>query len=144
MARESINMLKLRQILRLNNEKKPVRQISELLGLHRKAVTKYIALYEASGFSYKDIASYSDVELHEKLCAREKKELEALPAEKYEIKEYSRLTVNKNCHIWLKSDEHYYNAPYQYIGKKVKVVISARSVEIYGIINKKWGERVLF
>ncbi len=68
MARESINMLKLRQILRLNNEKKPVRQISELLGLHRKAVTKYIALYEASGFSYKDIASYSDEELHEKLC----------------------------------------------------------------------------
>ena len=37
----------------------------------------------------------------------EKSEFSRLPASKYEIKEYKRLTVNKNCHIYLSPDKHY-------------------------------------
>ena len=61
----------------------------------------------------------------------EKKELSILPAQKYEIKEYARLTVNKNCHIYLSADKHYYSTPYKYIGRKVKVVYTKSHVEIY-------------
>ncbi len=131
MARESINMLKLRQILRLNHEKKPVRQISELLGLHRKTVTKYIVLYESSGLSYNDISALSDEELHEKLCAREQtqtgryehlesllpdmeKELRRVGVTKFRLwKEYKRANpggynYTQYCHYfrqWQKKDE---------------------------------------
>lgn len=61
----------------------------------------------------------------------EKSELLPLPASKYEIKEYKRLTVNKNCHIYLSCDKHYYSVPYKYIGKKVQVIYTNSNVEIY-------------
>jgi transposase len=54
-----------------------------------------------------------------------------LPAKKYEIKEYKRLTVNKNCHIYLSTDKHYYSVPYQFIGKKVSVIYTKSHVEVY-------------
>lgn len=72
--------------------------------------------------------SYSRYDLFKEV---EQKELHPLPKEKYEQKEYVQLTVNKNCHIWLKSDEHYYSVPFRFIGKKVKVIYSCRAVEIY-------------
>ena len=69
------------------------------------------------------LATYNGIKLQNRDYSRsdlfketEQKELQPLPAERYEIKEYSRLTVNKNCHIWLKSDEHYYSAPYRVSG----------------------------
>ena len=61
----------------------------------------------------------------------ESKDLKNLPLSKYEIKEQKWLTVNKNCHIFLKADEHYYSVPYQYISKKVKVIYSRTTIEIY-------------
>ena len=61
----------------------------------------------------------------------EQKELSSLPDQKYEIKDYARLTVNKNCHIYLSCDKHYYSVPYKYIGMKVKVVYTKSHVEVY-------------
>lgn len=61
----------------------------------------------------------------------EKNELAPLPAGRYEIKEYAHLTVNKNCHIYLTANKHYYSAPYRFIGKKVKVIYTKSHVEIY-------------
>ncbi|MFC2132063.1 IS21 family transposase [Bacteroidota bacterium] len=61
----------------------------------------------------------------------EKSELSALPVSKYEIKEYKRLTVNKNCHIYLSCDKHYYSVPYKYISKKVQVIYTKSYVEVY-------------
>ena len=37
----------------------------------------------------------------------------------------------KNGHICLNEDKHYYSVPFTYIGKKVKVIYSRTSVEIF-------------
>ncbi len=68
---------------------------------------------------------------YDKFNSIEKKELKPLPDERYELKNHAIATVYKNCHIWLKEDEHYYSVPFKYIGKKVKVIYSQRTVEIY-------------
>ena len=61
----------------------------------------------------------------------EEQELKPLPPHRYIVKDYARLTVTPNCHIYLKEDKNYYSVPYRYIGCKVKVIYSQRSVEIY-------------
>ena len=72
-----------------------------------------------------------DYSRHEQFKKIEQKELKPLAKERYELKDYADSTVYKNCHIWLKDDKHYYSVPFKYIGKKVKVIYSKRSVEIY-------------
>jgi transposase len=72
-----------------------------------------------------------DYSRHDQFKNFEQKELKPLAKERYELKEYACATVYKNCHVWLKCDGHYYSVPYKYIGKKVKIIYSKRSVEIY-------------
>ncbi len=50
---------------------------------------------------------------------------------RYEIKRQSKATVHKNSHIQFSKDKHYYSVPYQYIGKRVKVIYSKSIIEIY-------------
>jgi len=71
---------------------------------------------------------YSRNDLFEK---EEKKLLKALPDQAFEVKKYRHLTVQKNSHILLKEDSHYYSIPYQYIGKKVTLVYTASMVHVY-------------
>ena len=54
-----------------------------------------------------------------------------LPPLRYELKKYLYATVAKNGHVALSADKHYYSVPYRFIGKKVKLVYSRHSVEIY-------------
>jgi len=61
----------------------------------------------------------------------EKKVLKPLPATGYELKEYKMATVQKNSHVLLSKDKHYYSVPYSYIGKKVKLIYTRRVVEVY-------------
>ncbi len=61
----------------------------------------------------------------------EKNELQPLPAERYEIKQYQLSKVEFNYHIYLREDKHYYSVPYQYTGKRVKTVYTSRMVEIF-------------
>ena len=61
----------------------------------------------------------------------EKAVLMPLPALKYELKKYLYATVAKNGHAGLSVDKHYYSVPYRFIGKKVKLLYSRHSVEIY-------------
>ncbi len=61
----------------------------------------------------------------------EKNELQPLPAERYEIRQYQISRVEFHHHIYLKEDKHYYSVPYQFTGKKVKTVYTGRMVEIY-------------
>jgi hypothetical protein len=62
---------------------------------------------------------------------QEKSLLKVLPSEPFNIKKVSTLTVQRNYHIQLSDDHRYYSVPYQYVGKKVKVLYDARLVEIY-------------
>ena len=61
----------------------------------------------------------------------EKNILMPLPPLRYEMKKYQYATVAKNGHVGLGTDKHYYSVPYKFIGKKVKILFSRHSVEIY-------------
>lgn len=61
----------------------------------------------------------------------DKPELKALPKTLYEIKHQSFATVLPNAHVLLSKDKHYYSVPYQHIKKKVKLIYTSQSVEIY-------------
>lgn len=66
----------------------------------------------------------------------EKQELSPLPCKRYEIKLQSMATVGQNGHIQLGKDKHYYSVPYQYIRKKVKILYTTTTVEIYHKYNR--------
>ena len=61
----------------------------------------------------------------------EKAALMPLPPLRYELKKQCYATVAKNGHVGLGADKHYYSVPYRYIGKKVKLLYSRHTVEIY-------------
>ena len=57
--------------------------------------------------------------------------LKALPSEPFTHKKVTILTVQRNYHVQLREDYLYYSVPYQYVGKKVKVLYDSRVVEVY-------------
>jgi transposase len=61
----------------------------------------------------------------------EKQLLKPLPATVFEIKKYKELTVQKNAHLQLSEDKHYYSVPYAFVGQKVKVIYTQSLVHIY-------------
>jgi len=61
----------------------------------------------------------------------EKQELSELPATIYELKKLYWITAQKNGHVCLGEDKHYYSIPFQYIGKKVKLLYCRSVVEVY-------------
>lgn len=62
---------------------------------------------------------------------REQAHLLALPATHYQIKHYSGARVQKNGHVLLAQDKHYYSVPYRYIGQRVRLIYNQSSVEVY-------------
>ncbi len=62
---------------------------------------------------------------------QERSLLKPLPSEAFTSKKVVVLTVQRNYHIQLSENHLYYSAPYQYVGKKVKVLYDSRVVEIY-------------
>jgi transposase len=61
----------------------------------------------------------------------ERAALQSLPVYRYEFKQQASVTVMKNGHVCLGADRHYYSVPYKYIGKKVKILFTSASVEIF-------------
>ena len=61
----------------------------------------------------------------------ERAALQPLPPLRYELKKLHYGTVGKNGHVGLSPDKHYYSVPYMHIGKKVKLLYSRNTVEIY-------------
>ena len=57
--------------------------------------------------------------------------LSPLPPLRYELKKELFVTVMKNGHVSLNADKHYYSVPYRFIGKKVKLMYSRATVEIF-------------
>lgn len=54
-----------------------------------------------------------------------------LPHMRYEFKKQLYATVDKNGHVALSLDRHYYSVPYEHIGKRVKLMFTNYKVEIY-------------
>ncbi|MEJ7611777.1 MAG: IS21 family transposase [Ferruginibacter sp.] len=63
--------------------------------------------------------------------AQERSALKLLPAEPFCPKKVVVLTVQRNYHVQLSEDHLYYSVPYQYVGKKVKVLYDSRVIEVY-------------
>jgi len=63
MARKPIEIMKLKQIIRLKERKTSNREISEILSVHRNTVNKYVRLITASGRPLPDLREMEDAEL---------------------------------------------------------------------------------
>ena len=61
----------------------------------------------------------------------ERQALKPLRAERYELRRFLSVKVQFNYHVAFGPDRHYYSVPWQYRGKRVTVIYTATSVEIY-------------
>ena len=61
----------------------------------------------------------------------EKISLKPLPEYVFKKKYVKKAAAQKNYHVWLGHDEHYYSIPFNYAGREVTVVYDIQSVEIY-------------
>jgi len=68
---------------------------------------------------------------HERFIALEKPVLTPLPAEPFVVKHITYSKVQKNYHVYLGEDRHYYSVPYKYIGQRTKIIYDQQTVEIY-------------
>ena len=66
---------------------------------------------------------------HEVFLNEEKPYLYQLPATPFEVADWKQATVQYNYHIFVEG--MYYSVPYQYIGKKVDVRVTATMIEVY-------------
>jgi transposase len=57
--------------------------------------------------------------------------LKALPAFPFELKKVRWAQVQRNYHVQLSENHHYYSVPYIHTGRKVKVLYDSNTVEIY-------------
>ncbi len=63
--------------------------------------------------------------------AHEKPLLKVLPATGYEIRHVTESTVQRNYHVILGEDRHQYSVPHTLIGRRVKLIYTTETVEIY-------------
>ncbi len=90
-----------------------------------KDISRLLEDHNQRHFQRKPISRQQLFEQEEKHC------LQALPTQRYEMKQYKMATVMKTAHIHLREDKHYYSVPYRYIGKKVKLVYTRSYIAIY-------------
>jgi transposase len=98
----------------------------------------YFTLEELNAAIRIALEEHNDMELRGRNYSRrtqfeevERKSLLTLPQLKYELKKHLYVTVMKNGHVALSTDKHYYSVPYRFIGKKVKLMYSGTTVEIF-------------
>jgi len=90
-----------------------------------KAIREKLALHHQINFQKK---TFSRLELFR---AQEKPLLQALPASVYYIRHYTKAKVQKNYHVVIGEDWHFYSVPYRFIGKEVRIIYCTDHVEVY-------------
>lgn len=68
--------------------------------------------------------------------AEEKPRLKALPSSPYLIKNVTQSKVQRNYHVILGVDRHQYSVPYTLIGKRLKVIYTTDTVEVYDNLQR--------
>lgn len=61
----------------------------------------------------------------------ERSTLKPLPERHFELMKVKRVKVQRNYHLQLPDNKHYYSVPYQYVGKEVEVYFNQLTVEVY-------------
>lgn len=105
-------------------------QIFHSLEELNRAVSKQLEWHNAQLFKGKD---YSRQMLFEK---EEKALLKPLPQNACELKHVTFGKVQKNYHVILGEDYHQYSVPFTLIGKKLKLVYTAQTVEMYDHLKR--------
>jgi transposase len=90
-----------------------------------KAIEEQLLLLNDKPYKKTVYSRWYFYELHEKSL------LKTLPPEPFVLKKVVMLTVQRNYHVQLSETHHYYSVPYQYVGKKVKVLYDNQVLEIY-------------
>ena len=72
----------------------------------------------------------------DQLFDEERQHLKPLPQSRIEIKQRVMAMVQKNYHVLLGEDRHYYSVPYNHVGKKIQIVYSSSTVEIYHQLDR--------
>ena len=62
---------------------------------------------------------------------QEKPALKPLPASRMEIKKTVSAKVQRNYHVVLGQDWHFYSVPFEHVGKQVDIIYTEQTVEIY-------------
>ena len=63
--------------------------------------------------------------------AKEKATMRTLPSSRFIVRKTAEYKVQKNYHIMLGEDRHFYSVPYRLVGQKVRVRYNFKLVEIY-------------
>lgn len=90
-----------------------------------------IAIHEALELHNHQSFKGEDYSRWQQFIEIEKNTLKPLPHFPYEFKQHQVATVMKNGHVCLTIEKHYYSVPYQFIGKKIKLLYTATAVEMF-------------
>jgi transposase len=72
----------------------------------------------------------------ERFESEEKPLLRPLPSSMFEVNKATTAKVQKNYHVILGENYHYYSVPYQYIGKQTQIIYTNTRVEIYCVTQR--------
>lgn len=90
------------------------------------AIRQRLTLHHALAFQQK-----SDQCRQSLFDADEQPLLRPLPPTPFEIKYSAQYKVQRNYHVQLGRDRHFYSVPFEHIGKSVQVIYTRHTVEIY-------------
>jgi predicted transcriptional regulator len=90
MANVSISMVNIRQILRLSGENYSRSEISILLGVSRKTISKYMSIAQSSGMGYSDISELSDKEISDIFLKKEEPDKDRLAIIQQRMPEFEK------------------------------------------------------
>ena len=97
----------------------------ETLEQLNSAIVPLLEIHNNKPFSGRN---YSRREQFEEI---EREALAVLNPVRYEVHKQVMVTVMRNGHVRLGEDVHYYSVPYNYVGKKVKLLYTSGSVKVY-------------
>lgn len=89
------------------------------------AIRAQITLFNARPFKAKPGSRKQLFESDEKALLKE------LPASRYQIRHVTQSKVQRNYHVILGENRHQYSVPYTLIGKRLKIIYTADTVEVY-------------
>lgn len=89
------------------------------------------ALFEGNRRLNQTRMQQKDHTREEKFLAAEKALLQPLPATAFELEYHHIATVQKNNHVLLTQDKHYYSVPYTHIGQKATIIYTRTLVNIF-------------
>lgn len=94
------------------------------------AIRKQVDLFNQRPFKAKSGSRKQLFEEHEKPL------LKPLPVSDYELRYTTQSKVQRNYHVIVGADRHYYSVPYTLIGKRLKIIYTADTIEIYDNLKR--------